>query len=136
MATKRNDNENLHEEYPELRQMTYNNPGYDYIFKNIFGLFVLIEHKYRSKGIKFDITPTQEALADIFSLRTHDDMHYHMSKDNYLKLAKPHSALASGWKGKSKELAQKTFIENATTDLHEVANKIKHNHATLEDFMS
>ena len=133
---KRNDNENLHKEYPELRQMTYNNKGYDYLVKNVLGFYVKIEHKKRGKNVKYDITPAQEKDADVFSLLTHDGIHYHISKEDYLKLARPHSALASGWTGKSKELSQKTFIENATTDLNEVVNKIKHNHATLEGFIS
>ena len=133
---KRNKNETLHKEYPEARQMTPNNIGYDYLMKNTSDIDVRIEHKYRSEGVKVDITPSQETFADVFTLLTYDGIHYHMLSKDYLKLARPHSALASGWRGKSKELSQKTFIENATTDLHEVANKIKHNHATLEDFMS
>ena len=133
---KHNKNETLHKEYPEARQMTPNNVGYDYLMKNTSDIDVRIEHKYRSKGVKVDITPSQETLADVFTLLTYNGIHYHMSSKKYLKLARPHSALKSGWRGKSKEVDQKTFIENATTDLYEVTNKIKHDHGTLEDFMS
>ena len=42
---KRNDLERLEEEYPEVKQMTYNNIGYDYLMENSFGVSVKIEYK-------------------------------------------------------------------------------------------
>ena len=132
---KCNESEILQEEYPEVKQMTYNNHGYDYLVENDEGQLIRLEYKYRSDGVKFDITPRQEKDADMFTLRTEDDEHFHMSKEKYLELSKPHSALKSGYKGKSRELAQKKFIDNASTDLYEVANSIKPNYGSLEKFI-
>ena len=50
----------------------------DYADKNIC---IRIEHKYRSKNVKFDITLAQEE--DIFAL-SHTDRHYFMTKKQYL----------------------------------------------------
>ena len=132
---KCNESEILQEEYPEVKQMTYNNQGYDYLVENDKGLVIKVEYKFRSGGVKVDITPRQEKDADMFTLRTEDDEHFHMSKEKYLELSKPHSALKSGYKGKSRELAQKKFIDNASTDLYEVANSIKPNYGSLEKFI-
>ena len=130
----RNDWEHLHEEYPEARQMTYNNKGFDYIMVNIQGKNVRIEEKYRNKGNKYEITPAQEKIADVFTLRTWDSKYYHMLAETYHKLSRPHSALASGHYEKSSELSQKTFIENATKDLRSLIDEVEHNFGTLEDF--
>lgn len=132
---KCNESEILQEEYPEVKQMTYNNQGYDYLVENDKGLVIKVEYKFRSGGVKVDITPRQEKDADMFTLRTEDDKHFHMSKEKYLQLSKPHSALNSGYKGKSRELTQKKFIDNASTDLYEVANSIKPNYGSLEKFI-
>ena len=130
----RNDWEHLHEEYPEARQMTYNNKGFDYIMVNIQGKNVRIEEKYRNKGNKYEITPAQEKIADVFTLRTWDSKYYHMLAETYHKLAKPHSALATGHREKISELPQKDFIKNSTTDLRNLINEDKHDFGTLEDF--
>ena len=42
---KRNDWETLHKIYPEAKQMTYNNVGYDYLMENCRGTNVRIEEK-------------------------------------------------------------------------------------------
>ena len=131
----RNDWEKLHEIYPEAKQMSYNNKGFDYIMENCRGINVRIEEKSRSNGVKVDITPTQEDKADVFALRTEDNRYYFLSAKKYLKLSKRHSAIASGWKGKSRELSQKAFIENATTDLKTLIDEIEHTFGTLEDFL-
>ena len=133
---KRNKFETLQKEYPELKQMTFNNHGFDYLIENHNGLSLKIEHKFRSAGVKVDITPTQESVADIISLKTENNEHFHMAMETYSRISKPHSALSSGYKGKSREVTQKKFIENATKDLYEVANKIKLNYGTLEEFLS
>ena len=133
---KRNALERLEEEYPEVRQMTYNNIGFDYIIENSYDVPVTIEYKYRSKNVKFDITSAQVKGADIFTLRDYEGNHWHMLASRYLKLSKPHSALASGWTGKERELSQKKFIENATTDLRELADKVKFKDGNLMDFLN
>lgn len=132
--TIRNDWERLHEIYPEARQMSYNNKGYDYIMENCRGTNVRIEEKYRNKGNKYEITPAQEKIADIFTLRTWNNEYYHMLAETYHKLAKPHSALASGHREKITELPQKDFIANATTDLRSLIDGVEHDFGTLEDF--
>jgi len=132
--TIRNDWERLHETYPEARQMSYNNEGYDYIMENCRGTNVRIEEKYRRKHGKYEITPAQEKIADIFTLRTWDGEYHHMLAETYHKLARPHSALASGWRGKITEVPQKTFIENATTDLRSLIDDVEHDFGTLEEF--
>ena len=128
---KRNELEILQEQYPEVKQMTFNNHGWDYLVENNKGQPIRLEYKFRSNGVKFDITPRQEKDADMFTLRTEDDKHFHMSKQKYLILSKPHSALNSGWKGKSRELTQKKFIDNASKDLYEVVNSIKPDYGVL-----
>jgi hypothetical protein len=45
--------------------MSYNNKGYDYIMENCRGTNVRIEEKYRMN--KYEITPAQEKIADIFT---------------------------------------------------------------------
>ena len=132
----RNDWEGLHEVYPEVRQMTYNNKGFDYLMENSQGTDVRIEEKWRRKGGKYEITHAQEKIADIFTLRTYDNQYYHMLADTYHKLKRPHSALASGWVGKSSELPQHMFINNATTDLLSLIDEVTHDFGTLEDFFS
>ena len=131
----RNDWETLHEIYPEAKQMTFNNKGYDYLMENCRGVNVRIEEKYRNKGNKYEITPAQEKIADVFTLRTHDGKHYHMLAKTYHKLAKPHSALASGHREKITELSQKDFIANATTDLPSLIDEVEHDFGTLEEFL-
>ena len=130
----RNDWERLHETYPEAKQMTYNQKGYDYLMENCHGTNVRIEEKYRNKGNKYEITPAQEKIADIFTLRTWDNKYYHMLASKYHNLAKPHSALASGHFEKITELPQNIFIENSTTDLRNLVDEVNHNFGTLEDF--
>ena len=130
----RNDWEGLHEVYPEARQMTHNHKGHDYLMKNSYGTDVRIEEKYRRKGGKYEVTPAQEKNADVFSLRTWDGRYYRMLAETYHKLKKPHSALASGHREKSSEVSQKMFIENATTDLRSLIDKVEHGFGTLEDF--
>ena len=130
----RNNWERLHEEYPEARQMTYNQKGYDYLMKNKDGINVRIEEKWRRKGGKYEVTPAQEEIADIFTLRTWDDKYYHMLAETYHRLKRPHSALASGHREKSSEVPQKMFIENATIDLRRLVDKVKHDFGTLEEF--
>ena len=133
---KRNDLERLEEEYPEVKQMTYNNIGYDYLMENSFGVSVKIEYKYRSKNVKYDITSAQVKNADIFTIRNYMGKHYHMLASTYLRLSIPHSAKASGWIGKERELSQKKFIENATTDLRELIDQIKFKDGNLMEFMN
>ena len=72
----RNDWERLHEVYPEVRQMTYNQKGYDHLIENSYGINVRIEEKWRRKGGKYEVTPAQENIADIFTLRTGDDIEF------------------------------------------------------------
>jgi hypothetical protein len=134
--TIRNNWERLHEVYPEARQMTYNNKGFDYIMVNKQGKNIRIEEKYRNKGNKYEITPAQEKIADIFTLRTWNGEYYHMLADTYHKLAKPHSALASGHREKITELSQKNFIENATTDLRSLIDEVEHDFGTLDEFLN
>ena len=133
---KRNDLEKLEEEYPEVKQMTFNNIGFDYRMDNSFGTSVTIEYKFRSRGVKYDITSAQIKGADIFTLRTYEDKHYHMLSSTYLNLSKPHSALASGWTGKERELSQKKFIENATTDLRGLVEQVKNKNGNLMEFLN
>ena len=130
----RNSWERLHEIYPDARQMTYNNKGYDYIMENCHGTLVRIEEKWRRKHGKYETTFAQDKIADIFTLRTWDGKYYHMLAETYHKLSRPHSALASGHYEKSSELSQKTFIENATTDLRSLIDEVTHDFGTLEDF--
>ena len=134
--SKRNDWERLHEVYPQLRQMTYNKKGYDYLLKNSHGVMVRIEEKYRDKNNKYEITPAQQKIADIFSLLTWDGKYYHMLAKDYHALARPHSALASGHFEKITELSQKRFILHATTDLIGLADRVVHEFGTLEDFFA
>ncbi len=133
-SQKRNDWEHLHEEYPEARQMTYNNKGFDYIMVNSKGMNVTIEEKWRKKHGKYETTSAQDKLADIFTLLTWDGKYYHMLAKTYLKLSTPHSALASGHYEKSRQLSQKSFIQNATTDLRSLIDEVEHDFGTLEDF--
>ena len=69
---RRNIFETLQDDYPEVKQMGFNNIGYDYLMTNDNKLEVRIEHKYRSFGIKVDITPAQEEMADVIALTTQD----------------------------------------------------------------
>ena len=133
--TIRNDWESLHEIYPEAKQMTHNNKGYDYLMSNCRGVNVRIEEKFRDKGNKYEVTPAQEKIADIFTLKTWKGEYYHMLARTYHELKRPHSALASGWVGKSSELAQNTFIANSTTDLRSLIDEVEHDFGTLEGFM-
>ena len=64
----------------------------------------------------------------------YDNKYYHMLASKYHSLSKPHSALATGHFEKITELPQKIFIENATTDLRNLIDEVKHNFGTLEDF--
>ena len=130
----RNNWEELDKVYPEARQMTYNHKGYDWLMENCHGTNVRIEEKWRRKHGKYEVTPAQEKIADIFTLRTHDDQYYHMLAETYHKLKKPHSALASGWVGKSSELPQHIFIANATTDLRSLIDEVTHDFGTLDEF--
>ena len=147
----RNDWERLHEVYPEVRQMTYNQTGYDHLIENRYGIYVRIEEKWRRKGGKYEVTPAQENIADIFTLRTGDDIEfdrlikfgqlgrarglfYHMLAETYYRLKKIHSAWATGHREKSSEVPQKMFIENATTDLHSLIDEVQHDFGTLENF--
>ena len=75
-----------------------------------------------------------QKIADVFTLRTHDGKHYHMLAKTYHKLARPHSALATGWRGKSSEVPQNVFIDNATEDLRNLINEVVHDFGTLEEF--
>jgi len=130
----RNNWERLHEVYPEAKQMTYNNKGFDYLMTNKQGTNVRIEEKYRNKGNKYEITPAQEKIADIFTLLTWEGKYYHMLADTYHELATPHSALASGHYEKITELPQKSFIENATKDLYSLIDDVEHEFGTLMEF--
>ena len=130
----RNDWERLHEIYPDARQMTYNNKGYDYIMENRHGTLVMIEEKWRRKHGKYETTLAQEKIADIFTLMTYDDKDYHMLAETYHKLKRVHSAWASGHREKSSELSQKLFIEHSTRDLRSLIDEVKHDFGTLENF--
>ena len=149
----RNDWERLHEVYPEVRQMTNNQKGYDHLMENRYGIYVRIEEKWRRKGGKYEVTPAQENIADIFTLRTGDDIEfdrlvefgqldrarglfYHMLSEKYDMLKKIHSAWASGYREKSSELSQKSFIEHSTRDLRSLIDEVKHNFGTLENFFN
>ena len=132
--TIRNNWERLHEVYPEARQMTYNNKGFDYLMTNKQGKNVRIEEKWRRKYGKYETTSAQDKIADIFTLLTWEGKYYHMLAETYHKLARPHSALASGHYEKTSELSQKTFIENATKDLRSLIDEVEHDFGTLEDF--
>ena len=136
---RRNIFETLQDDYPEVKQMGFNNIGYDYLMTNDNKLEVRIEHKYRSFGIKVDITPAQEEMADVIALTTQDGKNYFMLGDDYRRNAKPHSYAATAKKlgvhSKSLEMTQKDFIENASTNLYEVVNKVKHNFGQLGNFI-
>ena len=132
----RNDWEGLHEVYPEARQMTYNNKGFDYLMINSHGKYVKIEEKWRRKHGKYEVTPAQEEIADIFTLRTWDDKYYHMLAETYHELKRTHSAWASGYREKSSELSQRVFIDNATTDLLSLIDEVTHDFGTLESFFN
>ena len=132
---KRNDLEKLHEEYPEVKQMTFNNVGFDYIFESLRGVPVKIEYKCRGLGVKYDITFAQVDIPDIYTRRIKgEDKHYHMLASTYHSLAKTHSALASGWMGKALEVSQKEFIENSTTDLRTLIEQVDFSGINLMDF--
>ena len=131
----RNSWERLHEIYPDARQMTNNNKGYDYIMENRHGTLVMIEEKWRRKHGKYETTLAQEKIADIFTLRTWNNEYYHMLAETYHNLARPHSALASGHYEKITELPQKTFIEHSTRDLRSLIDEVKHSFGTLEGFL-
>ena len=132
---KRNDLERLEEEFPEVKQMSFNNKGYDYIFESSSGVPVKIEYKCRGLGVKYDITPSQVDIPDIYTLRIRGQRkHYHMLATTYHSLAKTHSALASGWPGKALELSQKKFIKNSTTDLRALVEQVEFSGINLMDF--
>ena len=133
---KRNELEILQEEYPEAKQMTFNNKGYDYIMDNSKGMPIKIEYKYRSLNVKYDVTPAQVKSADIFTLRDYKNKHWHMLASLYVEISKPHSALASGWLGKERELSQKKFKENATTNLRKLIDDVDFKGTNLEDFFN
>jgi hypothetical protein len=132
---KRNDLERLEEEFPEVKQMTFNNRGYDYIFESSSGVPVKIEYKCRGLGVKYDITPSQVDIPDIYTLRIRgEDKHYHMLASTYHSLAKTHSAIASGHKGKALEVSHKRFIENSTKDLRTLVEQVEFSGINLMDF--
>ena len=134
---KRNDWERLNEEYPELKQMPVNNHGYDWVIYNEKGTPVKVEEKFRSTGVKVDITPTQADPRlgfDIIVLRDSLDIFYCMHRETYMQISKPHSALASGWEGKILEASQSEFIDNSTLDLRSLAEEVEHSFGTLEAF--
>lgn len=134
---KRNDLEILQEEYPEVKQMTYNNVGFDYIFESSCGVPVKIEYKCRGKHVKYDITFAQVDIPDIYTLRLRgEDKHCHMLASTYHSLAKTHSAIASGHMGKALELSQKKFIENSTTDLKALVEQVEFSGINLMDFVA
>jgi len=132
----RNNWEGLHEVYPEARQMTYNNKGFDWLITNSHEIDVRIEEKWRRKHGKYEVTPSQEEIADIFTLRTWDDKYYHMLAETYHENKKIHSAWASGHREKSSELSQKIFIEKASTDLRSLIDEVTHDFGTLESFFN
>ena len=47
---KHNKNETLHKEYPEARQMTPNNVGYDYLMKNTSDIQKVFDHRATMNG--------------------------------------------------------------------------------------
>ena len=130
----RNSWERLNEVYPEACQMGYNNKGFDWLMTNVYGTNVKIEEKWRRKHGKYETTPAQEKIADIFTLRTWDDKYYHMLAETYHRKKKIHSAWASGHREKSSELSQKSFIEHSTRDLRSLIDDVKHDFGTLENF--
>ena len=133
---KRNDLERLQEEYPEVKQMSFNNVGFDYLMPSRSGIPAKIEYKCRSLGVKYDITFAQIDIPDIYTLRIKgEDEHYHMLASTYHSLAKTHSAIASGWPGKALELTQKKFIENSTTDLRVLVEQVENKDGNLMDFI-
>ena len=80
----------------------------------------------------YHLDPAQERDADVITL--HDaktDDFYHMTMEEYLRIAKPHSALPSGHKGKSKEVSKKKFIDNSSDDLYQVADSFIPKYGTL-----
>jgi len=132
---KRNKLERLEEEFPEVKQMTYNNIGHDYIMYSSCGFPAKIEYKCRGKHVKYDITFAQVDIPDIYTLRIKgEDKHYHMLASTYHSLAKTHSAIASGWTGKALELSQKKFIENSTIDLRALVEQVEFSGINLMDF--
>ena len=132
---KRNELERLEEEFPEVKQMTFNNIGFDYIFESSSGVPVKIEYKCRGLHVKYDITFAQVDIPDIYTLRIKgEDKHYHMLASTYHSLAKTHSAIPSGYMGKALELSQKKFIENSTTDLRALVEQVEFSGINLMDF--
>ena len=128
---KKHENETLQEEYPEVRQMTFNNKGYDYLLTNISGVECRIEYKERIKTRKFDITEYQADHCDIFALRDENGELWFMTNKLYMSLCEDHSA----WhKHKSKmwQLSLNKFRKNASRDLNEVANIIVADYGQLD----
>jgi hypothetical protein len=132
--------ERLGEIYPEARKMRDNNKGYDWLVPNKKGMLLRDEEKFRSPGVKVDITKAQVYGSDIITLCKPDTKGslkfnmYHMATEKYREIAKPHSALKSGYTDKVLEVSQKKFIENATTDLNVILHDIERQCIDLMDF--
>ena len=78
-----------------------------------------VKPKYRSKVPALDRSPQKRGVC---------------TKVYTTTPKKPHSALATGWRGKSSEVPQNVFIDNATEDLRNLNNEVVHDFGTLEDF--
>jgi hypothetical protein len=57
-----------------------------------------------------------------------------MLASTYHSLAKTHSAIASGHKGKALEVSHKRFIENSTKDLRTLVEQVEFSGINLMDF--
>ena len=130
----------------QIQEMEHKQPGFDYVAYNTNNIAIKGEHKDRKKGLKVDVTPYQEeqmrkGITKVISLMTkHDKKQYHMTAEKYLKLGNVHSAVASGYEGKSWEVKQIDFINNAYTNFYEFINDVNvednMNMVNLETFMS
>lgn len=127
-----------------IQEMPHKQPGFDYVTYNKNNVAIKGEHKDREKGVKVDITPYQHKCmkngsTKIITLMTkHDEIQYHMKAETYLNLGNKASGLRSGYKGKSWEVNQKDFINNAYTNFYEFVNNIdvEDNIINLETFMT
>ena len=132
---KKNENETLQIEYPEVRQMKFNNPGYDYLITNDFDLECRIEYKVRDLTRKYDITEYQENHSDVFALRDENKELWFMTNKLYMNLCETHSAWPKH-KSKRWQLTLNKFRKNASRDLYEISNLVVREYGSLEEFFA
>jgi len=127
---KKNENETLQVEYPEVKQMTFNHKGYDYEMYNTYGTLCRIEYKVRIKTRKFDITEYQAGHCDIFALRDENGELWFMLNKLYMSLCVKHSAWPKH-QSKRWQVSLNEFRKNASKDLHKIANMVEADYGQL-----